>query len=124
MCLRMEQMNEPDVHRQPSNNLRFARGDQPIPGTYMTREARSSSELQTICLEKLKACPGFENVDEIAIQPRDTIEDGANWTLAAVRPRVDNKMLRAARGTIEMLQRSYQLHAADAIPQVRRRQRA
>ena len=75
----------------------------------MTREIRSNTELQSICLQSLKVCPGFEHVNEILIQPRETLQGGPNWTLAAVRPRVDNKALRAARAIIDMLQRSYEL---------------
>lgn len=87
----------------------------------MTREARSSSELQGICLQSLKACPGFENVSEILIQPREQLEGGTNWTLAAVRPRVSNNVLRAARGTIEMLQTSYELAASELAARPARR---
>ena len=79
----------------------------------MSREVRSSMELQGICLRSLKECPGFENVSEILIQPREQLEGGTNWTLAAVRPRVSNNVLRAARGTIEMLQTSYELTAGE-----------
>jgi hypothetical protein len=75
----------------------------------MTREVCSTSELQTICLQSLKRCEGFEHVHEILIQPREAFEGGTNWTLAAVRPRVANNVLRAARSTIEMLQTSYEL---------------
>ena len=90
----------------------------------MMREIRSSGELQAICLKTLKSCPGFEQVNEILIQPRETTEGGANWTLAAVRPRVDNKVLRGARETINMLQRSYQLNATDLQAKHSKRQRA
>jgi len=75
----------------------------------MRRTIRSSTELQEICLRSLKACPGFERVSEILIQPRTARAGGANWTLAAVKPRVDNDSLRGARATIDHLQRSYQL---------------
>jgi hypothetical protein len=78
----------------------------------MQREVRSSAELQAICLQTLKACPGFERVDEIVIQPRAPIEGGANWTVAAVRPRVCNDVLRGARQTIDDLRQSYELDAA------------
>lgn len=87
----------------------------------MSREARSSTELQGICLKSLKACPGFENVSEILIQPREQLEGGTNWTLAAVRPRVSNNVLRAARGTIEMLQTSYELAASEMSARPARR---
>jgi hypothetical protein len=87
----------------------------------MTREVCSSSELQTICLQSLKQCAGFENVNEILIQPRASLEGGTNWTLAAVRPRVDNNVLRAARSTIEMLQTSYCLTDAELLKPSRRR---
>lgn len=90
----------------------------------MSRQACSNERLQAICLQSLKGCAGFERVDEIVIQPRVVIEGGANWTLAAVRPRVDNKVLRAARDTIESLRDSYELDAADAALQPRRRGRA
>lgn len=79
----------------------------------MHRVVRSSVELQAICLRRLKACPGFERVNEILIQPRTVHAGGANWTLAAVRPRVDNDALRGARETIDHLQRSYQLAAGE-----------
>ena len=79
----------------------------------MRREICSSVELQGICLRSLKTCPGFEHVSEILIQPRETLEGGTNWTLAAVRPRVSNNVLRAARGTIEMLQTTYELMASE-----------
>ena len=79
----------------------------------MTREVCSSSKLQGICLNSLKECPGFEHVDEILIQPRESFEGGTNWTLAAVRPRVSNNVLRAARSTIEMLQTTYELLASE-----------
>ena len=79
----------------------------------MNRAVCSSTELQGICLKSLKACPGFEHVSEILIQPRETLEGGTNWTLAAVRPRVSNNVLRAARGTIEMLQTTYELMASE-----------
>lgn len=79
----------------------------------MRRMIRSNAELQAICLQSLKACPGFERVSEILIQPRTSCSGGANWTLAAVKPRVDNTALRGARATIDYLQRSYQLPGAD-----------
>jgi hypothetical protein len=72
-------------------------------------EVRSSAELQEVCLRTLKQCPGFEQVNEILIQPRDNAEGSANWTLAAVRPRVDNRSLRGARATIGFLQQTYRL---------------
>ena len=83
------------------------------------REVRSSAELQEVCLRMLKKCPGFERVDAILIQPRDTsahddLEGAANWTVAAVRPRVDNQILRSARETIGLLQQTYQLPPAEA----------
>jgi hypothetical protein len=81
----------------------------------MTRETRSSTELQAIILQSLKVCPGFEEIHEVMIQPRDHCEGGTNWTLAAVRPRVEGKVLRGARETITFLQRSYQLDEADMI---------
>ena len=87
----------------------------------MSREVCSSPQLQGICLRSLKECPGFENVSEILIQPRESLEGGTNWTLAAVRPRVSNNVLRAARGTIEMLQRSYELVASEMVPRQSRR---
>ncbi len=81
--------------------------------TLMKREVCSSVELQGICLRSLRACPGFEHVSEILIQPRETLGGGTNWTLAAVRPRVSNNVLRAARGTIEKLQMTYELVAGE-----------
>ena len=86
----------------------------------MTREVCSSTELQHICLASLKKCPGFEHVNEILIQPREQIHGGTNWTLAAVRPRVHNNVLRAARSTIETLQTSYELMASEMMPRQRR----
>lgn len=80
----------------------------------MQREVRSSEELQKICLQTLKKCPGFERVDAILIQPRDNAEGSANWTVAAVRPRVENRFLRGARETIGFLQRTYQLNPVEA----------
>jgi len=87
----------------------------------MAREVCSSSELQGICLESLKKCPGFEHVNEVLIQPRETLHGGTNWTLAAVRPRVHNNVLRAARGTIDTLQKSYELVASEILPRGARR---
>jgi hypothetical protein len=81
----------------------------------MTRETRSCTELQAIILQSLKVCEGFEDIHEVSIQPRDHYEGGTNWTLAAVRPRVDGKILRNARETINYLQRSYELDAADMV---------
>ncbi|MEJ0092859.1 MAG: hypothetical protein WDN46_05370 [Methylocella sp.] len=90
----------------------------------MTREIRSCAELQAVCLQTLKQCEGFEQVSEILVQSRDCAEEGlANWTLAAVRPRVDNKSLRGARSAIDFLQRTYQLNANDALAQSIRRRR-
>lgn len=86
----------------------------------MVRKVCNSAQLQGICLDELKSCPGFEHVSEILIQPRETLEGGTNWTLAAVRPRVSNTVLRAARSTIEMLQTSYELTAAEAVKPARR----
>ena len=88
----------------------------------MTRKICSSSKLQGICLSSLKACPGFEHVNEILIQPRESFEGGTNWTVAAVRPRVSNNVLRAARGTIEMLQTSYELLASEMASRPQRRE--
>jgi len=79
----------------------------------MTRQIRSASELQIIILESLKECPGFEKTQDIQIQPREHCEGGTNWTLASVRPRVDSKILRGARQTIDYLQRSYELNEVD-----------
>ncbi len=89
----------------------------------MTREIRSGTELQAICLKSLQACVGFEHVNEVLIQPRESTQGGANWTLAAVRPRVDNRALRQARETIDMLQRSYELCSEDLV-KAQKRQRA
>ena len=90
----------------------------------MTREVCSSSKLQSICLQSLKRCEGFEHVHEILIQPREELEGGTNWTLAAVRPRVANNVLRAARSTIEMLQTSYRLTEAECCARSGARRRA
>lgn len=87
----------------------------------MTREVCTSTKLQGICLSSLKECPGFEHVNEILIQPRESFEGGTNWTLAAVRPRVSNNVLRAARRKIEMLQTSYELTASEQMAQSGRR---
>ena len=89
----------------------------------MTRETRSSSELQAIILQSLKVCPGFEDINEVMIQPREHCEGGTNWTLASVRPRVEGKVLRGARDTITYLQHSYELDQADIVlpRQMRRR---
>ena len=80
-----------------------------MTGETVRSEVRSSAELQEVCLQTLKQCPGFEQVNEILIQPRDNAEGSANWTVAAVRPRVDNRFLRAARETIGFLQQTYRL---------------
>jgi hypothetical protein len=84
----------------------------------MQREIRSHAELREICLRALKSYEGFEQVDEILIQPRVAPAGGSNWTLAGFRPRVDNAALRGARGAIDQLRRSYELSselpAADA----------
>jgi hypothetical protein len=85
------------------------------------REVRSISSLQGICLQSLKQVPGFEMVNEILIQPREALEGGTNWTLAAVRPRVGNQVLREARGTIQMLQTNYELTPEDASARSNRR---
>ena len=79
----------------------------------MQREIRSQAQLRDICLLILRGCQGFEQVDEILIQPRDPYAGGANWTLAGFRPRVANDALRAARATIQELQMTYQLDATD-----------
>lgn len=78
------------------------------------REIRSCAELQAVCLQTLRQCQGFEQVNEVLVQPRANANGFANWTLAAVRPRVDNRFLRAARDTIDFLQQTYQLNAAEA----------
>ncbi len=80
----------------------------------MPRELRSQAELRQICLHALRSHEGFENVDDILIQPRDSLSGGTNWMLAGFRPRVDNAALRGARDVIDRLRRSYQLRAADA----------
>ena len=89
----------------------------------MNREICSFAELQTVCLRTLKQCRGFEMVKEVLVQPRQCAEDAANWTLAALRPRVDNNSLRAARGAIDFLQKNYQLDAAEAKAVAARRRR-
>lgn len=78
----------------------------------MQRELRSHAQLRDICLRTLKSCEGFEQVDEILIQPRDAHSGGPNWALAGFRPRVANDALRAARNTIYELQQSYALDSA------------
>lgn len=75
----------------------------------MQREIRSHAELREICLQALKSCEGFEQVDEILIQPRLSQMGGSNWTLAGFRPRVGNAALRGARDAIDQLRRSYEL---------------
>jgi hypothetical protein len=81
----------------------------------MNRETRSFVELQAVCLRTLRQCQGFEMVNEVLVQPRENCLGAANWTLAAVRPRVDNSALRAARGTIDFLQKTYWLDEAEAV---------
>ncbi|MCI0599651.1 MAG: hypothetical protein L0Y60_09035 [Beijerinckiaceae bacterium] len=88
---------------------------------FTRRRLRSPADLQQICLWTLKQCPGFERVNEILIQPRNGIAGSANWTLAAVRPRVDNHSLRAARETIGRLQQTYQLSRGENIERAKRR---
>jgi len=85
------------------------------------REVCSISLLQGVCLQSLKKCPGFELVNEILIQPRGSLEGGANWTLAAVRPRVGNQALRGARGMIQMLQDTYELEESEVLSKSNRR---
>jgi hypothetical protein len=88
----------------------------------MGSEVRSCEELQAACLEALKKCQGFEQVNDVLVQPRETSNGLTNWTLAAVRPKVGNDALRSARGTIEALQRTYRLDPLDARrSQVRKR---
>jgi len=89
----------------------------------IAREIRSCAELQAVCLETLKQCEGFEEVNEVLVQPRENAEGLANWTLAAIRPRVDNKFLRAAGGAIAYLQQTYQLNQAEALAAGARRRR-
>jgi len=70
----------------------------------------------------LKQCDGFDRVHEVLVQPRANPDGLANWTLAAVRPRVDNEVLRGARSVIALLQQTYQLSASDPpAAQARRR---
>lgn len=85
------------------------------------REVRSSVELQEECLRALKQCDGFERVNRILIQPRESAEGSANWTLAAIRPPVDNCTLRAARETIGLLQRTYRLNPGESRGRAKRR---
>ncbi|MGD0636002.1 MAG: hypothetical protein ABSA13_17450 [Beijerinckiaceae bacterium] len=85
------------------------------------REVCSISLLQGICLRSLKTCPGFDLVNEIVIQPRESLDGGANWTLAAIRPRVGNQVLREARDTIHMLQTTYELMPEDVAAKANRR---
>lgn len=80
----------------------------------MEREIRSHAELREICLQTLRSCEGFEQVDEILIQPRTAQMGGSNWTLAGFRPRVGNAALRGARAAIDQLRRSYELSAESA----------
>ncbi|SFK50567.1 hypothetical protein SAMN05444581_10955 [Methylocapsa palsarum] len=76
-----------------------------------------------VCLQTLKKCAGFEQVSEVIVQPRENAAGSANWTLAAVRPRVNNNALRAARGTIEFLQQNYELNPSDIVLLSSRRRR-
>jgi len=92
-----------------------------MTGEIIRREVRSSVELQEVCLWTLKQCPGFERVNKIMIQPRDSGEGSANWTLAAVRPRVDNHSLRAARETIGLLRQTYRLSPGELNACAKRR---
>jgi hypothetical protein len=88
----------------------------------MACEVRTRTELQVACLMALKQCHGFERVQEILVEPRERGEGFTNWTLAAVRPRVGNDVLRRARDTIAALQRAYRLPAAEAARPPRRKQ--
>lgn len=110
----------------------------------MSRDTCSHAALQRICLHSLKQIKGFEHVTEILVQwrepvgrdpcgrenlgqtpsSRDEAEYEANWTLAAVRPRVDNQVLRSARAMIEWLQQTYRLEGPpDSLREKTRRQR-
>ncbi len=89
----------------------------------MPRESCSFAVLQEVCLRRLKQCEGFEMVKEVLVQPRENPVGAPNWTLAAVRPRVDNNSLRGARGAIDFLQRTYQLDEAEAKLEAARRRR-
>jgi hypothetical protein len=74
---------------------------------------KTCSELRAICLQTLRACRGFEMVEEIVVRSKHddgTVSDGtANWIVAAIRPRVDNQSLRGAQETIRHLQAHYQM---------------
>jgi hypothetical protein len=76
-----------------------------------------------VCLQSLKQCAGFEQVNEVIVQPRENAAGVANWTLAAVRPRVDNNALRGARGVIDFLQQTYELNSGDIQILTSRRRR-
>ncbi|WP_374306717.1 hypothetical protein [Methylocella sp.] len=89
----------------------------------MNRAICSFAELQSVCLEKLKSCHGFEAVNEVLVQPRENCGDAANWTLAAVRPRVDNNSLRGAREAIDFLQKTYALDQVEAAARSNARRR-
>lgn len=80
-----------------------------------------SAELQEVCRRIHKQCPGFEQVDQILIRPHVNVEGSANWALAAVRPRVDNRSLRAARDMIGFLQQAYRLMPAEVQGRDKRR---
>lgn len=71
----------------------------------------------------LRQCEGFDQVNEIVVHPRTNAEGFANWTLASVRPRVNNTSLRAARGAIELLQQTYQLKDIGVAAQAGKRRR-
>ena len=74
----------------------------------MTKQAKTTDELQRICFEALKGHSGFEALNRIEIRARTSVEGGANWTLAP-HPRVDTTALRSARDVIDSLQQSYEL---------------
>ena len=76
----------------------------------MTKQAKTTRELQRICFEALKGHSGFEALNRIEIRARASVEGGANWTLAP-HPRVDTTALRSAREVITSLQRNYELTA-------------
>jgi hypothetical protein len=75
----------------------------------MQRHTRDADQLKALIIGDLQKEPGCEYVRDFAIQRLDTLENGANWTVKYLDPKLDKVCADILKNIVRLLQLNFDL---------------
>jgi hypothetical protein len=75
----------------------------------MERHTKDAAELKELILADLQKEPGCEYVRDFVIQRLDGLENGANWTVKYLDPKLDKVCADILRNIVRLLQLNFDL---------------